>query len=147
MIPKFSPSNQGSIKNLVQLISEQEAQTFKLSPEVINIAIELANSMSKETFVSVFSTFDEVSLIDENGPVCQICIDDLLKQISKDNDDQLTETRADTNTKRKCNCSWTCGQSPSRCTHQDCQSTSSGCGFLWLSPCYDRDELDARNCP
>jgi len=47
----------------------------------------------------------------------------------------------------ECNCGWTCGGSESECTHSQCESTSYGCGFLWLQSCTDRDELFAEDCP
>jgi len=46
-----------------------------------------------------------------------------------------------------CNCRWSCGDAPSQCTHSNCNTTSWGCGFLWLMSCEQRDELLAENCP
>lgn len=51
--------------------------------------------------------------------------------------------------RKSCNCSWTCDSAfsgPIACYHENCNETSSGCGFLWLYSCDGRDEMYIEDC-
>jgi hypothetical protein len=123
-------------ERIVRSVSEAELSS---DMELQRIAIELAQLTPESDFISMFNQLEDYRFSGnfeysgEGSNIVNNLRADFSAKISTNNP-RLPDLPA-------CNCNWTCGSYGEDCTHDNCEETSSGCGFLWLFSCRHRDEV------
>lgn len=119
----------GLIEDLIDAL-----ETSPIDYDGIDAAgLGLVGKFSETDFINSFATLEANTLTGTNTPTCTYCSvagGNLGASVASSLDD--------------CNCDWTCGDdfASSSCVNPDCcEPTSSGCGFLWASPCSGNDSL------
>jgi hypothetical protein len=119
--------------SLIKALEVELLSGGKFSSEnekIKEIGVKLAYITPKDDFLNMFVKLENYQNFNNaSKEICDECIADLQAQSVKQT--QGLETRA-----AACNCKWTCSDYPKVTTN--CQLTTSGCGFLWLSTCTGR---------
>lgn len=131
------------ILNAISIANNRE--TLVSNNNLEDAAYEMLRLTSDQDFLLMFNTLDAYSV---NNPISyRDDIETSSAIFSKlEGDFNQGDIEEGDGALKKCNCNWTCGGSGSSCTHSDCEETSSGCGFLWMFSCGERDELYPQNC-
>jgi hypothetical protein len=122
------------------IIDEMEAQgidTFDLTEIMQDTGVAIALNMEGDLSINLFATKDELLSSSSFPGPCSSCASDLASNPTRNGDPE----------KPKCNYRWTCGGPGSICTHEECEPTIRGCGFLFLQSCDERDEAYIGDCP
>ena len=110
---------------------------------LIELGIALAKVTPENDYISMVSTLenfsktknDIVSSTSRNNFVVQD-LENFLIKVKTRNKLIIEESQTSGNIFNKkptCNCSWTCGMYGG--TNDNCNESTSGCGFLWTQPC------------
>lgn len=130
-----------SMKEILNKVKSEDE--LASTAEFQQLGISLAEITPREDFIQMFARLDDYySPSSSESLRVQATITNELTQGFTDKLNPNHSTR--TNGNPDCNCDWTCGDGA--CTHSDCDSTSSGCGFLWLFSCNEKDELFPGDC-
>lgn len=127
------------VKDLIFELRKVSSYENLYNENIKNIGLKLAENFTFEDFVGSFSTLNNYSVSNNNFGFCEVCF----ASFSDDwgfNTESFRILAEDS----PCNCKWTCGGTfgpEVDCTTDKCEETSSGCGFLWLQTCKERDVL------
>lgn len=110
--------------------------SFANNVKIQDIGIRLASITPREDFLKMFVSLDDYYY--KNGfigkEICDECIKDM--ESESRNIEKTLQTRS-----ADCNCKWTCGWGPGGST-KNCTVTQTGCGFFWMTACYERGCLE-----
>ena len=124
------------------LKTEFSLNSSSIDAKIDDIGLNLAKITPKANFLAMFVTLDDYYFKDKfiDTEICSECIADMESDLKKKGGIENTlKTR-----RLNCDCKWTCGAG-GYTTTSNCNPTSSGCGWLWRSPC---GELNCPgNCP
>ena len=134
-------------KNLINTISNEVSKMTNADYDGIKLyeyAIEMAKITPEDEFIRMFSVIGDYNrnnnLYNESKLTEGKLVKDLenyLTNLKTSKIKFLNDTKNNSQriaTRRDCNCRWTC-LFYSSVTNDNCNSTSSGCGFLWTQEC------------
>lgn len=150
---KVEPINQNQVAEINNLINELNLSNSRIdlvkSSSFQASAYELLRLTSDEDYLLMFNSLDDYQIINaipyrndietSSNVYPQLHTHILTGDVDPPNN-------PDPDKDKPCNCNWTCGDAQSSCTHSNCESTSSGCGFFWAFSCDERDELTPSDC-
>jgi len=147
--PKEYNEHIHSIINKIK--STSSAQELINSDDFRDLTMKTAENIAPSTFTDIFFSlndlhFDNSGVIESKSEESRDLINYLKQSFEKARNTKPSSTQ-NKSAEKPCNCNWTCGDSASECTHSDCEATDTGCGFLWLFSCEQRDEIFYINCP
>ncbi len=132
---------------IIELKSEYSKSTSHISlikGNFRNIALKLAEITPRADFLLMFTTLNDYYFSGSfiSTEICETCITEIKNELTLEFYNRIIKDSFKVSQElENCNCRWTCGDQHGACTTNNCKATEYGCGFAWLSPCYQRDIL------
>ncbi len=128
------------------LLNAESADQLYRDLEMKELVLELSQKLSKRDFRGIFSDLRDYEQVQFRSQGCIDCKNVVEKQwnttmLLVERKKNMARTNLESvppgDELPRCNCDWTCpdGSNGVDCTTRNCETTTTGCGFLFLFSC------------